>query len=221
MTQQDRPRPQGAAVGNGRHGPGNVQPLPRAGDLARLDVMGHGQGEGHAFRCNILDRGQHPEISGLSRLPVGSSRRADPHPLVPGTCTVSPDAGPGSGGRRSHPRRSSSQPVRHPANEFDLCPSRNLAASGPRRAYATTVRVPSEEHEAPSGFAVSSQAGREPHRPGIPCRTMSIPAGAGVPSQRCQRRSTTRVPITSRSHTASRQRNKAFWDSPERYRPLV
>ena len=62
VSQQDLPRPQGAAVGDGRHRPGNVKPLPRAGDLARLDVMGRGQGESHAIRRSIPDCGQHPQI---------------------------------------------------------------------------------------------------------------------------------------------------------------
>jgi hypothetical protein len=82
VTQQDLPRAQGAAVRDGRHSPGKVKPLPRAGDLARLDVTGRGQGEGHAARRSILDRGQHPEIGGLPRLPVSSPRKTDPHPLV-------------------------------------------------------------------------------------------------------------------------------------------
>lgn len=49
-------------------------------DLARLDVMGRGQGESRAFRRSIPDRGKRPETGGLSRLPVGSlARRINTH----------------------------------------------------------------------------------------------------------------------------------------------
>ena len=69
-------------MGDRCHGPGDVKPLPRVGDLARLDVMGCGQRERHAVRCGILNRREHLHIGRLARLAFGRLRQADPHPLV-------------------------------------------------------------------------------------------------------------------------------------------
>ena len=82
MAKQDLPRPQSTAMGDRRHGPGDIKPLPRVGCLARLDVMGRRQRERHAVRCGILNRREHLQIGRLARLALGRLRQADPHPLV-------------------------------------------------------------------------------------------------------------------------------------------